>query len=98
MSGPQVSKEKMVWIPLAERRPAEDEPHFLVTNNLEARNAHGHRSHVWLVMMIHEHEPGDKTIHDRDAFQEFGRFSAFTECDSRLRGLTHWASLRELFV
>ena len=94
----QVPSERLLWIPLAERLPADDEPKFLVTNHLEARNAHGHRSHVWLVMMVHEHEPGDKTIHNRDAYQEFGRFSAFDDYDGRIRGLTHWASLREYLV
>lgn len=90
-----VTSKKLLWISLAKRRPSKNEPDFLVTNNLNARNAYGHRSHVWLVSMIHEHKPGDKTIHDGDAFEEYGRFCAFTEFDCRLRGLTHWASLRE---
>lgn len=93
-----MASENLLWIPLADRLPEKDEPHFLVTNNLDARNAHGHRSHVWLVTMVHEHKPGDKTIHNGDALQEFGRFSAFDDADIRVRGLTHWASLREYFA
>lgn len=94
----QVPSDRLLWISLAERLPDKDEPHFLVTNNLEARNAHGHRSHVWLVTMVHEAKPGEKTIHGDDKLQRFGRFSAFDDADIRVRGLTHWASLREYFV
>jgi len=93
-----IPSDRLLWIPLAERQPADDEPHFLVTNNLEARNAHGHRSHVWLVVMVHEAKPGEKTIHGDDKLEVFGRFSAFDDADVRVRRLTHWASIREYFV
>lgn len=92
-----MTKKKLLWIPLVERLPADDEPHFLVTNNLDARDAHGHRSHVWLVTMVHEHKSGDMTLRGGDARQEYGQFSAFDESDYHLRGLTHWASVREFF-
>jgi hypothetical protein len=65
------------WQPI-ETAPREmGSPPILVTNSICARNAFGHMSHVWLVMMIHD-QPG-------------GGVCAFTEGDQKIHGLTHWA-------
>ena len=54
----------------------------LVTNNLKARDANGHMSHVWCVSMIH------KTAEPE------GPFTAFKDDGySRLWGLTHYTDI-----
>lgn len=81
------------WIPLAEHLPPEDGPKVLVTNNMGARNAFGHMSHVWLVSMVHKIEPGEETIHGEDKLAKWGRFMAFSEFDNVIANLTHWADV-----
>jgi len=54
----------------------------LVTNNIKARDAHGNRSHVWIVSMVHEK--------DNDA-----GFTAFIDNYTRLWDLTHYAEIPE---
>lgn len=68
----------MNWIPLAKGTlpPTTPHPKILVTNNLPARDAHGHMSHVWLVSMVHHDSTDDS-------------WAAF-EGDAKLWGLTHW--------
>lgn len=82
---------RLVWIPLTERTPPEKCPPFLVTNNLGARNAYGHMSHVWLVPMIHEWKPGERDNNGRSGLEAYGRFVAFDDRSVRLHNLTHWA-------
>jgi hypothetical protein len=53
----------------------------LVTNNLEGRDAFGQMSHVWRVIMVHEHEGPE------------GPFMAFDDADRRIWGLTHYAEI-----
>jgi len=55
----------------------------LVTNNFEARDAKGQRSHVWVVSLVQKTDEPE------------GPFMAFTEMDRRLWGLTHYAEIPE---
>lgn len=64
------------WVSLAERMPPANCPRLLVTNNVNARDAIGHASHLWLVHMVHKYADGT--------------FGAFTDHDLKLHGLTHW--------
>ena len=69
------------WIALdPEKLPrAKDIGPFLVTNNIAARNAHGHPSHVWLCdTMIHHHP------------EIACGFYIFDDSDRRVQGLTHF--------
>lgn len=70
-----------VWIPLARggMPPPADLGKLLVTNNINARDAHGRLSHVWAVLMIHKDE------------DEPGCFCAFNDCDERIHFLTHYS-------
>lgn len=69
------------WVKCSERLPEEHSGKILVTNNLEARDAFGHMSHIWLVQMIH------------DGGEEFGWF-AFDDYDNRApQNITHWMPL-----
>jgi hypothetical protein len=74
------SETEAKWIPVAERLP---EPHrrLLVTNNINAEDAFGQMSHVWLVRMIHE--PSD-TDHENKGW------IAFDDYDGIIESLTHW--------
>lgn len=66
------------WIALSEQQPPERSGPLLVTNNIKARDAFGHMSHLWLVRMVHV---------DPSA----GGFSAFEDNGFRkIEGLTHW--------
>lgn len=58
---------------------APDDQKVLVTNNLEARDAHGRMSHVWLVDLVQTGSDGERT--------------AFTEDLVRIHRLTHWHPL-----
>ncbi len=49
----------------------------VVTNNIEAVNAHGQMSHVWLTSNIIYPDNGDKPV-------------MFTDSNSQVHGLTHW--------
>lgn len=49
---------------------------FLVTNNINARDAHGAMSHVWLVRMVHE-ENGEYAAFLNDGFQKIGNLTHF---------------------
>ena len=82
---------KFEWINCHKQMPPERCGKIFVTNNIRARDAFGHMSHVWLVSMLHRYEEGDKTIHDQDAIAEYGQFTAFNDGDSRLCFITHWA-------
>lgn len=64
------------WVSLSAREPPEDCPRLLVTNNVTARDAFGHHSHIWLTSMVHK--------------QKDGSYSAFDEHDMKLHGITHW--------
>lgn len=64
----------MKWIPCSEK--PEGGRKLLVTNNLEARDAYGEMSHLWLVNLLqHDDELG---------------FLAYTDGDTRIENLTHW--------
>lgn len=78
------------WIALAEQMPMTSGK-ILVTNMIHSRNAQGNMSHVWLVDNVHEWLPGQKTVNGKEGLHVYGRFSAFTDIDVRLHGLTHWA-------
>lgn len=54
----------------------------LVTNNINARDAKGRMSHVWIAFIIKSAEP-----------DKYGKFTAFTDCDRRLIGLTHYCEI-----
>lgn len=79
------------WIELANCRPLDPCGPILVTNNLAARDALGHMSHVWLVTMVHRWTPGERDINGRIGLEHYGRFTAFDGMGQRLRNLTHWA-------
>lgn len=69
----------MNWKPINTAPLGGRSPRFLVTNNLNARDAFGNMCHVWLVPMIHE---------------EGGGFFAYQDGTmQRVYGLTHWASI-----
>ena len=69
------------WVSLAKEQPGGHIGKFLVTNNINARDAFGHMSHLWLVSMIHP--------------QQDGSFMAFSECDTKIGNLTHWRAALE---
>lgn len=77
------------WIPFTERMPSPHSGFLLVTNNLGARDAFGHYSHVWLVSMVHVHERQEKV--GGRIYAEAGEITAFAEPgDWHIRNLTHW--------
>lgn len=51
----------------------------LVTNNLEARDAHGQMSHVWVASLVQEDDGND--------------YITFTDSAQKIWGLTHYAEL-----
>lgn len=62
---------------------------LLVTNNLEARDAYGFASHVWLVDMVHFYT--ERFVWNGDVFAEAGETIARVGLrDPYLRHLTHW--------
>lgn len=82
------------WIPFSERMPlgAPGKMHgmILITNNIQARNAFGNSSHVWLVNMVHTHpdgpvELGGRTLAEKDEITAFAHPGWMS-----LRNLTHW--------
>jgi hypothetical protein len=70
-------KTKPAWIRIDKCVPPKESGFLLVTNNIGARDAFGHMSHIWLVSLI---------------FPQFaGGFSAYAEpSDRRVENLTHW--------
>lgn len=64
------------WVALVDACPPHPSPALLVTNNINARNAHGFSSHVWLVSMVHQ-EAGNS-------------FSAFDGNMRKIESLSHW--------
>lgn len=72
--------ETKAWVPIAEARP-ESHRRLLVTNNINARDAFGRMSHVWLVRMIHE---PSETDHEHEGW------IAFDDSDRIIESLTHW--------
>lgn len=54
----------------------------LVTNNINARDAKGGMSHVWIALIIKSANP-----------EQFGRFTGFDEADRRLVDLTHYCEI-----
>ncbi len=78
----------LTWTAFSDAMP---EPHrlLLVTNNLQARTAQGHMSHVWLVGMVHAHERAVEFLGRSVA--DAGEFTAFAHpSDMPLRSLSHW--------
>ena len=67
------------WISIDDALPANAGP-ILVTNNINARNAFGSMSHVWMSMMVHRQDDGSHS-----AFAHPGH--------SRVEGITHWMQL-----
>lgn len=63
------------WIPVSEGLP-KSRSKILVTNNINARNAYGEMSHVWLVSMIHKEMDGS--------------FSAFDDADRQIHDITYY--------
>jgi hypothetical protein len=50
--------------------------HIIVTNNINATNAHGEKSHVWLTSFLqHNKEDG---------------YLTFDAADRKIVGITHW--------
>lgn len=54
----------------------------LVTNNINARDAHGDMSHVWIGFVIRSSDP-----------QKYGKFITFDSGDMRICDLTHYHEL-----
>lgn len=54
----------------------------LVTNNINARDAHGQMSHVWIGFIIKSAEP-----------EKYGKFVAFDEADRKILDLTHYCEI-----
>jgi hypothetical protein len=54
----------------------------LVTNNINARDAEGQMSHVWIGYIIKSSEP-----------DIYGRFTTFNECDIRIHDITHYCEI-----
>lgn len=54
----------------------------LVTNNLNARDAHGGMSHVWIGNIIKSSEP-----------KRYGKFVTFDEGDARIHDITHYCEI-----
>lgn len=52
--------------------------HIVVTNNIEAKNAHGEMSHVWMVN------------HCFESSKKIDGIVAYDAADRRLVNLTHW--------
>lgn len=72
----EVSDDLAGWTDLSLEQPPEHCAALLVTNNIRARNAFGHMSHLWLVSMVHGKD---------------GDFCAFSEDGFRkVESLTHW--------
>jgi hypothetical protein len=76
------------WTAFADRWP--DEHHdVIVTNNMNARDAHGRMSHVWIVWP-------QMTEHDNPTFDSVkGEIIGFLHNHERVRNLTHWHPLPE---
>lgn len=56
------------WISVDTRLPKQHCGYFLITNNLNARDAFGHMSHVWLTSMLHEQDEGGYSAFNGDPF------------------------------
>lgn len=54
----------------------------LVTNNINARDAHGGMSHVWIGNIIKSHEP-----------DVYGKFVTFDEADCLIHNITHYREI-----
>lgn len=77
------------WISFSVQMPPRHSGFLLVTNNLEARDAFGHHSHVWLVSMVHTH--AESASMGGRVYAEKGEITAFAEpADRHIRNLTHW--------
>ncbi len=72
------------WISLKDQLPPENSGKFLVTNNMNGRNAGGGMSHVWTVGSVH-----------LDDGEQAGQYCAY-EGYLKLWGLTHWAAITPL--
>lgn len=78
------------WIPFTERMPPPKSGFLLVTNNIDARDALGKSSHVWLVSRVHTHENGPE-IWNGHTLAEQREITAYAEpIWLLLRNLTHW--------
>jgi hypothetical protein len=75
--GERALRPEGVWVAVSERLPEAPHEMLLVTNNIDARDAHGFMSHLWLVRMIHHSD-------------ERGYY-AFDDYDNiRPESITHW--------
>lgn len=54
----------------------------LVTNNINARDARGGMSHVWLGNIIKSSEP-----------EKYGKFVTFDEADRKILDITHYCEI-----
>lgn len=59
------------------------ESHYLVTNNLKARDAFGRMSHLWLTTYVQKSSDPDND----------GKFICYTDFGSKIFNLTHYLDL-----
>lgn len=65
------------------KRITKELPHrVLVTNNLNARDAQGQMSHVWIGTIIKSAEP-----------KIYGKFVTFDEADRKILDITHYCEI-----
>lgn len=65
------------WIDVTQRLPEGNHGALLVTNNMDAEDANGNMSHLWLASMLHP--------------QEDGSYDAFDASDmARIERVSHW--------
>lgn len=82
------------WIPFSSLMPTDaygdrHHPSILVTNNISARTAQDHASHIWLTCSVYKHTTNEKT--STGYIRSYaGEVTAFSDRDVRLRSLSHW--------
>ena len=69
--------EKSEFTPFSELKPKENK-HIVVTNNIDAVNAHGEMSHVWM------------TSHAFKGSNKNDGIITFDAADRQIYNLTHW--------
>jgi len=72
-----VASEKREWIEAGSSMPESHRP-LLVTNNIDARNAFGQPSHVWLIWLLQE-------IDDPE-----GGYCGYSGENDLIENITHW--------
>jgi hypothetical protein len=81
------------WIPFSSLMPTDaygdrHHPSILVTNNISARTAQDHTSHIWLVSNVYKHVI-DEMPRPGYIYAYAGEVTAFS-VDTRVRNLSHW--------